>query len=66
MVLTNSHNIFKYDTLYVVIGRARSEGLHQFRRVKDHRNSLHYSSLLEKTCVGQVALDKRSPRNIQR
>ena len=29
-----------------------------FRRVKYQHNSLHYSPLLKKTCVRQVALDK--------
>ena len=29
-----------------------------FRRVKDHRNLLHYSPLLKNTCVRQVVLDK--------
>ena len=29
-----------------------------FRRVKDHRNLLHYSPPLKKTCFRQVVLDK--------
>ena len=32
-----------------------------FRRVKDHRNLLHCSPCLKKTCVRQVVLDKRFP-----
>ena len=32
-----------------------------FCRVKDHHKLLHYSSLLKKTCVKQVVLDKWLP-----
>ena len=34
-----------------------------FRRVKDHHNSLQYSSLLKNICVRQVVLDKWLPLN---